>query len=278
MVTRTKSSDIIKSIGDALDFDADNETWVIKHDVIVFTQGSIGTGVSGNNFANNTLINHGKVYTAGAIDYGVFFDTGNARVVNTAGAEIFGSKAVYVDGGGKNLVNNRGDIIGPTDLGVWFGSATHGVVLNNHGYVFGEFYGVINISAFVGGTINNFHTIRSDLYAISINTASSLTTNISNAVGGVIKAPGDAILMSAGKLHLVNHGRVIGDILDLANVHDVIINPGQIKGEIHFGSGNDFFNGAGGRSGPILAGGGNDRIIVGKGNVKPIFYSLSWGA
>jgi Ca2+-binding RTX toxin-like protein len=278
MVTKTLTSNSIQSGLDGLDFDASNETWIIDPGVIVSSQ--TGLGVFNEGHSNVVLINDGKVFSQVAHqgDDGVYFGTfpgtvgGNALVRNNAGAEIFGAdigvlldiKANIYTGIGSNVVNNFGTIIGDVE-GVEFGQHAVSVVLNNHGFIFGQNEAVFDRS---GGTINNFATIRSPAYALDLNTAPYLTTSVTNAAGGVIQGLAASIYISDGKLHLVNHGAVIGDIVDTTNLHEVIINPGKIQGAVEFGTGNDIFNGTGGTSGIIYAGGGNDRIIGGNGSVK----------
>jgi Ca2+-binding RTX toxin-like protein len=269
MVPKIQNTDSIQTSKDGLDFDAPNETWIIEPDVIVFSESA--SGVSSHANPNNKLINDGKVYAAGFLGTGVSFNVGDGTVVNTAGAEIFGSGfGIIMAGSGTNVVNNFGDVISVSagiSIGIDFSSNTHGALLNNHGYVFGTFVGVSIDSNFVGGQFNNFDVIKSSFEdGIDIATAPNLLTNITNATGAIIEGASNSINVFAGMLHLANHGTVIGNISDTANVHDVIINPGKIIGAVHLGGGNDVFNGTGGKSGPIFGDDGNDRILGGIGN------------
>jgi Ca2+-binding RTX toxin-like protein len=224
---------------------------------------------SATGFANNTLINKGPIDSAGSNFSAVNLDNGSATVVNYAGAEIIGaSDAVDLSGTGSNSLSNSGKIIGATGAGVGFGTSADGDLLYNHGYIFGASDGVFNFSTVAGGAIHNFDTIRSDGSGILIETAAGVQTSITNAADALIDSfAGRAIVGFGGSFRLVNHGTIIGGIVDHAGGNDVIINPGKISGPVALGSGNDYFNGAGGTSGAIYASGGNDRIIAGKGNV-----------
>jgi Ca2+-binding RTX toxin-like protein len=269
MVTRTLPTDSIQSTADGLDFGADNETYVIEPDIIVLSE--TGYGVSSNGHVNSTLINRGFVY-GNSSTFGVrLYGNGTSHVINEADAQIFSPVVgVLLDAAVGNQVDNFGKIVSPSatglaGIGVNFFTSAGTILFNNHGYVFASDYGVTNSSHHSGGTINNFGTIRSNNIGIGIDTA-SLTTVIRNA--GVIDGISQAIHMYGGKLHLINDGTVIGDIVDSDNLNHVIVNRGHIKGLVELGSGNDYFNGAGGTSRDIHAGGGNDRIIVGRGNVQ----------
>jgi hypothetical protein len=251
---------------DGLDFGSNNETWIIKPNIIVSSQ--TGYGVFDNSFVNNTLINQGNI-SAATLD-GVILEEGNEKVLNAAGAKILGgSNGVTLNGNGNDVLANFGKIVGQGNAGVVYFLATHDVSLNNHGSISGLNYGVLDNSIFTGGVIDNFGKISSTGIAIDINTSANLVTHITNEAGAVIRGPtltGDlgAIRADHGSFHLVNFGTIHGDILDVAGGNDVIVNRGIITGFVDLGNGHCTFNGAGGivNTG-ISAGDGNDRIIVG---------------
>jgi hypothetical protein len=274
MVTTTLTADSIQTgfNVDGLDFYANNQTWIIDPNVTVFSRTI--DGVFSNFFANNTLINHGRIYAAGSNAHGVFLEDGNATILNAVGAEIFGSfDGVELNGSGNSAVNNLGTIIGATNVGVFFDSNTHGVVLNNHGYIFGYNVGVTVGS---GGTINNFHTIRAHNAAIFLDTGTNVLTHITNTAGGVIDGSIDSIFVTAGKFHLTNYGTIIGSVVADNGANDVIINHGSIHGAVYL-DGNSVFNGTGGHSGPIHVGSGNDILTGGPGTDHFVFDAALTG-
>jgi hypothetical protein len=109
------------------------------------------------------------------------------------------ARAIGKDAAGSNIVNNFGTIIGASNAGAFSGSPggvsagvefwadTTAALLNNHGYIFGDHYGVYEFSNNTGGTIDNYKTIRSDGSAIYLETATKLVTHITNFAGGLIK-------------------------------------------------------------------------------------------
>lgn len=284
MVSETLIDDRIETGSgvDGLDFDADNETWTIPQGLMVFSETSYG--VFSHGFANNTLVNDGRIYTAAEVA-GVRLNDGDGSVVNGAGAEIFGARnGIDFQGSGNQSLNNHGTIIGADNNGVFFGGDATGVTVTNHGYIFGGAFGVENASDFVGGTIHNFGTIEADSIttdspypaAISLYSGSTLVTQITNEAHAVIKGAVDAIYANSGLFHLTNHGTIIGDIFDADGGSDVIVNTGNIKGEV-FLEGDSTFKGAGGHSGAIHVGGGNDTITGGSGADHFVFDSALTG-
>jgi hypothetical protein len=269
MVTHLLKTNIIRSTGTGLPFDADNETWVINPHTVV--RSPDGWGVE-SDFFNSTLVNRGFVDATGGWASIDFDGNGNAHLENRAGGRIVGSGgfgALEFDNNGKGVANNSGKIINtsPFDGGVIFGSSTNGVVLNNHGYLFGGRVGVNNDSDNAGGAIHNFGTVRGGVDGIFIGTAAGLVTSISNAAGAVVRGAVAAVESAdGGAFQLVNHGTLIGNVVDADGARDVIVNTGKIKGMVELGSGKDYFNGTGGTSGTIVANGGSDRIIAGQGD------------
>jgi Ca2+-binding RTX toxin-like protein len=288
MVTNVLSTDsIVSGAHHAIDFTLSNETWIIDPRILAYSQDEVGVFGDASN-ANYTLINNGGVYAVFPTETGVYLTSaGKGVVTNSLGAEIFGGlRGVFLDNSGLNVVNNSGTIIGASYIhdflgapqgvsaGVEFYQNTSGVLLNNHGYIFGDDYGVCDISQLTGGTVNNFSVIRGGYNSLAgdigiyVHTEANLVTHVNNNAGGVISAGRFSISVVLGQLHLVNHGVITGTILDEANDPFLIVNPGTIHGPVELGGGKGIFNGAGGTSGPIFAGGGNDVIIAGNGNVK----------
>ena len=247
-----------------LNFNAANETWAIAAGVLVFSE--FADGIFSDGFLNNTLINLGNVISDGVNQSGVFLNGGNTFIRNSIDAEISGlAVGVLLDGSSSNTLINLGTILGDASIGVDFSLHASRETLNNRGCIFGAAAGVNIASNMAGGTINNFHVIRSDGEAIEIATAAGLLTDINNAAGAIISGAIEAIGNTSGRFRLVNYGTINGTVA--ANFGDIIINHGKINGTVALVSGNDYFNGTGGTAGYIGSGLGNDRIIAGKGNV-----------
>jgi hypothetical protein len=282
MVTMTLTTDSIQATAHAIDYTADNETWIIDPGVLAYSQDLVG--VDSHGFFNSTLINFGQVYATDPTETGVYFDEdiGNASVTNKVGAEIFGSlRGVYLDGHGSNLVNNFGTIIGAStagddvfknpeglSIGVEFGGDTVGVHLNNHGSIIGAVFGAYIASPHAEGTIDNFKTIRAGVHGtgLFLATGAGQAAHVTNHSGGVIAGGFRSFFEEFGQVVLTNFGTMKGEVL--TESHAVIINQGAIKGEVALHLGNDAFNGTGGTSGPIFTFSGNDHIIAGKGEVQ----------
>jgi Ca2+-binding RTX toxin-like protein len=279
MVTKILTTNkIVSGPHDAIDFDQPNETWIIDPGVLAYSHDQYGTF---SNFEpNNRLVNFGKVVAANIHETGVYLNDGNASVVNEVGAEILGHlRGVFLDGNGTDAVVNRGKIIGASNAGAFVGPPpgvsagvefykdAGSVFLNNQGFIFGQIYGVDNLSLFSGGTINNTAIIKSTVAGISVDTQPVLVTHITNAIGGVISGGLYGVVEVHGHLHLLNHGTINGSVVT-ENNNSVIINDGKINGEVFLGLGNSLFNGTGGTSGEIDASVGNNKIIAGNGSVK----------
>jgi hypothetical protein len=184
---------------------------------------------------------------------------------------IFGENAgVDMLNTGDNVFSNFGKVVGLGDFGIEFADETRGISLSNHGAIVGANEAVLIASSYTGGTVDNFGAIEGTSVGISIHTGHNQITTIDNHAGGTIQGTNAAINEdpgSLGRLRLVNHGTVTGNIDNSNNAADVIINPGKIDGLVELGSGNCHFNGAGGSSGAIVAAGGNDHIVAGKGTL-----------
>jgi Ca2+-binding RTX toxin-like protein len=267
MTTRvTLGTDTFNTSGDGYDFAASPEIVTVLSDVTIYSQNGDGvySGESGS-----SLVNKGNILSPN--EYGVRFEGSDGSVTNQAGALVTGYFAgVQMDGAGKQVVTNAGEIIDTWSVaisdGVFFDVAAQGVAFDNSGSILSAGVGVGNNSSSAGGTFDNSGYIDGDVDGININTSDSLTTDIDNTSTGKIRGGADAIEMVSGRLSLDNAGKIVGAIDDQANVHDVIVNSGVIRGTVNLGGGNDLFNGADGRSGPVFGGDGNDRLIGGSGN------------
>jgi len=267
MVTKTLRMDSIQTSNDGLDFDADNETWFINRGIVDFSQSSYA--VFSNGHVNNELINYGQVSSAGEFFQGVLLTGGNTSITNHTGGSISAPfDATFLAGAGRASINNDGTLIGVTHGGIVIGSDVTSFTVNNHGYDFGGRTGVYDISLFGNGVINNYGTMRSDLYGIAINSAPNLTTTIYNGHTGFLSGLTAAIDMQSGILHLTNDGVILGDVINADNANDRIINHAKIVGTVDLGAGNSYFNGSGGFDPTIVVDGGHNRVAAGEGNVS----------
>jgi hypothetical protein len=274
--------DNIQTTADALDITALDSSGIVAPGVVLFSGFGIGVRASGT---DDSIVNHGQIYSASitdGLDAGLRFDAANGSVANSTGGEIFGEMfGVDFEANGRATVNNFGKIIGAYNNGVTSDYNSDGLFLNNHGYIYGGTVGVQdgNSSSEAGGAINNHGIIKSDVYAIAIDTAVTSLTKIYNAPGAVIEAPskwwGEAIVAQSGEFVLDNRGTINGSVTDDWTGHNVIDNHGRIFGSV-FLNNHDLFNGTGGTllsssgSGPgaITLAGSRDHVILGGGNLS----------
>jgi hypothetical protein len=268
-------------------FDADDETWIVDPGITVSSATTYG--FINDNHIDDTLDNFGTVKTYAQVA-AVFFDgnSGSATVQNEAGATISGARnGIDFNGNGDETLTNFGMIVGGDNNGVFFSHHALSVSVTNHGTIFGAVFGVENASQNVGGTIDNFNVIQAGgVYAppnppsfpgapsaaIFIDTAPTLITYITNRVGALIDGPVDSIEATIGRFQLINHGTIIGNIVDADGGNDLIINTGKIKGAV-FLDGNSVYYGRTGSSGGIHVGSGNATVTGGKGVDHFVFDS-----
>jgi hypothetical protein len=158
------------------------------------------------------------------------------------------------------VVDNRGSISGGGS-GMHFHESTN-VQLINSGTIFGKLAGV-TIASTDGAAVTNSGSISSQQYGLWVLDGAGFRAKVTNS--GSLSGNVASILVENGdKLLLNNSGTLGGDILcRSAGQKDKIVNSGTINGEVFLGSGNDTFNGKGGKADAIHGGAGNDRIIGG---------------
>lgn len=264
-VAVTFGTDLFNSSTPGFDYSFDDETMTILKNVIVASDSSFGVHSVQK---NNVLLNMGAVLSN--TNFGVeFAGAGDDNITNAIGALISGTMGVFMDSTGTSTFNNLGTTVGTSTHGVEFGTLTHGMVFINHGSVLSASEGVFLDSDFTGGLVNNFKLINAIDRGIHINTEHTFITLINNHLGAIIESPHNAIDATIGGFILHNSGKVIGDVVeeDSAGTPAEIFNHGKITGSVKLTTGNDIFNGTGGRSGDIFAGSGNSQIVGGKGNV-----------
>jgi hypothetical protein len=301
---------VFQPTGDAIDFDANSETWTINAGVTVVAE-SGGLGVWSNGHSNTTLHNNGSIYDADPNFNAVELDDGNVTVINAVGASIFGQgAAIALFANGTQTVQNDGNIVTPS-TGVFMSGAAS-ISLVNNGYIFGQSNRAIWIDhASTGGTIVNGGEIRSaDTAGIYIDNAANVVVQITNLPGGIIDSDSSAAIEAAGGMYqLNNQGSIFGNLTDTARLTDVIDNSGAITGEVNLDANSvltnrgtingdvidrdplgfltiansghingdvfllnhSVFNGTGGTSGRIFLGGGNDSVTGGSGADRFVF-------
>jgi len=259
----TQDSDRFINGDPAIAFTEDDQTWTISPGVLVSSSDEDGVY---SEHVSSTLFNNGTVLSNAQFGAGVNLLGDDSSVSNAAGGRIIGAADGIVVSGKTAHIDNHGSILGLGDIGVDFGAGSDGVTLNNSGMIFGRSEGIRAFSDTDGGTIENSGLIASEGEGIEVFTTIGATTVIHNTVGGTIQGDDNAIDVTAGGINLHNEGILVGDIQIDADVleKDVIVNRGTIEGNVSLGGGNDVFKGAGGTSGSVFGGDGNDRLTGGK--------------
>ena len=264
VLSHTIGHNIFNSGIDGFSFSVDHETVKVLPNVFITTDS--GDGIQ-SDYPNSVLINSGSIIAGLEVggSFGVFFtNTSNdSKIRNSIGASIIGRDGVDMYGSGSQIFHNFGSIVATVTYGLYFGTQSQSVVLNNHGTILSASHGVSVSSDHSGGKINNYNLIKADAVGIEINTVSNLTTTILNAVGGIIKGTMDAIFADNGMFALTNFGKIIGNITDDNDVRDVVANHGIIQGLVKLAGGNDVFDGNGGSSGQVFGGNGKDHLSGG---------------
>ncbi len=267
----TQNTYVYNTIIPGIDYTGTGQSWTIADGIFV---GSHDVSAVNSTFNGSKLINKGDVYSFN-ID-GVHFTGDNSSIVNKASASIFGVTGIAVGrtGAVNTTITNDGSVFGFGSSGVSVNDISN-FVLHNHGEIFGHIDGLTLSSTSVGVTgpmIDNSGLIRSDEVGILVATG-GVTTTIVNKAGGTIEGNVVSIeTKGGGILSLDNKGKVKGDILTATlNAHDKVVNEGTIKGEVHLGSGNDYYKNAGGKAGKIFGGDGKDKLICGPSTDKLVF-------
>jgi serralysin len=189
----------------------------------------------------------------------------HTEFVNELGAYVGSSNdavtiATY---GGNVTMENFGSIDG-FNSGVNFYFTANSNTVDNSGLIYGVANGILQEGG-NGNMVTNSGVIKSDYAAIDVE-----GNNIFISNSGIIEAPDYSILSTFGSVHLINSGKLIGDVLlessDPDFADDVIVNSGSIQGSINLGIGNDTYIGTGGTSGVVFGEDGNDSLIGGSGN------------
>lgn len=252
------SDEVEPTVAPAIEYGNPNISVIIVSTVLVSAPNSAAIL---SNEDGSSLINNGNI--TGTL--GVQFSGNDSTIINNASRTIAGNfYGIGATGSGVTLTNH-GDVAGYQDAGISFGS--NAALLNNDGEIYGREDGV----RIAGGTIDNSGLIRSDGIGVAVSKATVSAMVIQNRGDGTIEGGDDDAITTAGGviLFLNNRGTVNGNI-DLnapsGNVDDVVINSGNIMGDVFLGPGDDFFNGNGGNAVEVFGEGGVDTLIGSKKN------------
>jgi Ca2+-binding RTX toxin-like protein len=256
--------DLFKDADPGIAFSHAQQTWTITEAVVVSSSNNDGVF---SEFDGSTLINHGSILSNGAGHTGLTLLGDDSFIASSEGARIVGAGDGIVVDSKTAGIDNHGSVVGLTNIGVDFGVHSDHITLDNSGSIYGRNEGVRAYSNVDGGIIHNAGEIASNGDGIDVFTNDGLTTTIDNAAGGTLRGAHHAIAVTAGQIALDNHGTLIGGIdTSTGSVNpDVIVNHGKIIGDVLLDAGNDVFTGTGGTSGNVFGEGGNDSLTGGSG-------------
>ncbi|MCB1517008.1 MAG: hypothetical protein KDJ19_05250 [Hyphomicrobiaceae bacterium] len=163
---------------------------------------------------------------------------GRSSSFNNLG-EISGTIGLYLVGATSSQIKNDGSIFGYSTYG-FDASSSLGIELVNTGLIQGWTYGIYLTSS--SGRIVNSGTIAGGSDGIHVNSSDS--SKIYNNATGVIS------------------GNELGDAVSLGIGDDLLVNRGQLLGDVSLNGGNDTFKGRSGSvDGQVKGGLGNDTLI-----------------
>ncbi len=212
---------------------------------------------------------------------GVYMDDGGEVVVSANGFITGGSRGIDIGGtDAVKRVANAGTIIGTQD-GIGWGGISHDADvfdfdLVNTGTIIGQNRAGVYSYARDGAvaTIRNSGTITGDVLGIRLSTGpdgSSVLVN-SGEITAIGAGPIEAAVSGSSNVDviintgLIQSGRGVDGIiaLELFSGEDVVVNSGQIVGDVLLGDSADSFRGTGGKvSGTVQGEFGNDTLIGG---------------
>ncbi len=202
--------------------------------------------------------------------------TNSAIVVGSSGVIYAAEAGISTQDGGNNTVINNGTInFGTYGISVGHGgSETTNAVIENHGSL---------IAARVGENMPSAGIEFSGHDAVVVNTGL-----ISGEVSAALVRLG---VYDGGTATLVNSGDIIATnqtaVWFNTSENGSFSNSGFVRGNVNFGSGDDYFDGRGGRvDGTVSGGDGNDTYIIddatinlsesGGGGVDLVQSSVGW--
>ncbi|MDB5550421.1 MAG: hypothetical protein JWL86_405 [Rhizobium sp.] len=217
--TLTKNAKITTNGEDAILEGASNSEIIVNGDIKVTGFGRVGVSFDGT--TSSVAVGKDAFINANNAFYGIYAGGAGSEIVNRGivrGFEAGISGAIWAD------VTNFGTIGG--HIAVAFGG--DGAQIHNHGKLDGTNYG---ISAGASGTF-----IFNDAGAeISGPLTAILLTGMGDAIirnQGTINGGFNAIQLDFGGLHLVNKGKIFGDIVLGEGTNFIDTRKGEIKGTI----------------------------------------------
>jgi Ca2+-binding RTX toxin-like protein len=216
----------------------DNDTWTLDANAQLYVTGQPAI-VVGAGFDGNTLNINGDILNTGTSSWGTFVMADKTTINVGAKSEIKAAAGVWGVGANTTIVN-KGDIE----------ANYNGVVLAQTGHVTnsGEISGSVAIVLGSEGTnpnatFENLVVNHKGGEILGFQAGIQLTGNAHQTVinDGLISAFGSAVLSTTGDLHLVNRGRIDGNI-QLGDGGDVIdTRKGVVHGEIRGGDNDDVY-------------------------------------
>jgi serralysin len=269
---------------------------------LIESSAGIGIAVSGS---NGDIINHGTMHAAldvvqlrGASavltnngdlrsDKGTAIVSSGKSAVLTNHGTAASTGTTIASSGAHAVITNDGAVIS-TKGGAITATGAVAIITNS-----GDITALKNAITLTGddGTITNNGLIKASGYAIAVSADDTIITNnkTMTAAGG-IKVAGDGETVTndgtitgtqaslatidfsgASKAALQNNGLIksAGTAFLGGNSADSLFNKGTITGDIKLGSGNDYFDGTGGKvNGTIYGGNGNDVYVISDAKIK----------
>jgi Ca2+-binding RTX toxin-like protein len=232
----------------------DNQTIILAPD-------STAGMVSSVTRSGMLLTSYGTINNTAGIGV-VFNGSGTGDFINKPDATAIGaSDGVRILTLGN--VSNQGLIVGGSGHGISVVNTSSGAIVNS-GDIFGA-QGGITADGAASVSISNSGLLHGDQYGVWLKNSAGAAPSIVNS--GTIAGRLDSILAEAGdRLNVTNSGLFSGDVVATsANLSDVVVNNGRVKGNVMLGSGNDTYKGNGTVSGSVFGEDGNDTLSGGAG-------------
>src|SRR5689334_23211587 len=128
MTTFTQDTDRLVTGNPGIAFTGNSDTWIISPGVLVASSDQDGVDSQQN---ASSLFNNGSILSGARDGTAVDFIGGDGFVSNAAAARIIGADNGVVVDGIVASIENKGSILGLTNVGVGFDSASDDVTLNN---------------------------------------------------------------------------------------------------------------------------------------------------
>ncbi len=248
----TNKGDIVVTADEAVAMATAGDGNVLENSGLIQTHGSFTIGMEARFADTVDLVNDGRIVTQGDLAIGVALGLRSAGFGPAANGEIVNRGLIFTQGDGAAgvIIADDGDHLinsgritangGAIDsLGVTFHAA--GVVVSGDGAIIeNTLTGVIESKSATSAAVE-LNVVERDGFPVA-----SMHSELDNF--GLIRGDSVAVLGGAG--------------------HELVINHGQIVGDVVLGDGNDVFvDGKGGSlTGDLFLGGGDDLVQIEKGS------------